>query len=99
MPKTDLLQGTLDLLVLRARSILSAAMPSVPPALNDWERFPRSRRRVTAALVPGPGGEEARKAAAVSPAAPGPAAVLSSGPGPPRRRSAGAANNRPCRGN
>jgi YYY domain-containing protein len=36
----------------RARQILLASMTGTPPTLGDWERFPRSRRIVSAPLVP-----------------------------------------------
>jgi YYY domain-containing protein len=39
----------------RVRQILHASMPTVPPTLSDWERLPRSKRRVTASLVPARG--------------------------------------------
>lgn len=74
-PRVLLFRKNRQFSAARVRSILSAAMPSVPPTLNDWERFPRSRRRVTAALVPGPGGEAARKAAAPASAETGPGSL------------------------
>ncbi len=36
----------------RARAILLAAIPETPPTLNEWERWPRSRQRVTPPLSP-----------------------------------------------
>jgi YYY domain-containing protein len=36
----------------RATQILLASMPKTPPTLGDWEKFPRSRRIVTAAIYP-----------------------------------------------
>ncbi|HEU5250313.1 MAG TPA: DUF2298 domain-containing protein, partial [Thermoanaerobaculia bacterium] len=36
----------------RATEILLASIPKTPPTLGDWEKFPRSRRIVTAPIVP-----------------------------------------------
>jgi hypothetical protein len=36
----------------RATQILLAPIPKTPPTLGDWERFPRSRRIVSAAIYP-----------------------------------------------
>ena len=36
----------------RARQILLAPLQTTPPSIADWERWPRSRRRVTAPVLP-----------------------------------------------
>lgn len=51
-PRVLLFRKTPEFSPGRARAILLAAIPETPPTLNEWERWPRSRQRVTAPLTP-----------------------------------------------
>src|SRR6185369_13427126 len=49
-----------------ARKLLLASMPSTPPTMNDWEKWPRALRRVSAPVRPGRS-QVAESAAAAEP--------------------------------
>ncbi|MGE5277260.1 MAG: DUF2298 domain-containing protein [Acidobacteriota bacterium] len=51
-PRVLLFRKTRDYSQLRARRILLAAMPTPPPTIYDWEKWPRSRRKTSPPVVP-----------------------------------------------
>jgi len=51
----------------RAAQILLAAIPKTPPTLSDWEKFPRSRRIVSAPVLPPRRAELQKSASAATP--------------------------------
>jgi YYY domain-containing protein len=51
-PRVLLFRKTADFSEPRVRSILIAALPTVPPTIWEWEKFPSSRRKVSRAIVP-----------------------------------------------
>jgi YYY domain-containing protein len=51
-PRVLLFRKSKDFSADRVRKILLASMRTPPPYLGDWEKWPRSQRRVVAALVP-----------------------------------------------
>ncbi len=51
-PRVLLFRKTARFSPERVRSLLLAAMPRTPPTMNDWERWPRSLRQVTAPVRP-----------------------------------------------
>ena len=51
-PRVVLFKKTPAFSAARARSILLAAMPSTPPTIYEWEKWPRSRRVTTGPVVP-----------------------------------------------
>ena len=66
-PRVLLFRKTKEFSEARVRSILLAAIPTVPPTIWDWEKAPRSQRKVSSPIVPG-------RSAAAEKAAPVPAA-------------------------
>lgn len=51
-PRVLLFRKSKDFSANRVRKILLASMPTPPPYLGDWEKWPRSQRRAVAAMVP-----------------------------------------------
>jgi YYY domain-containing protein len=51
-PRVLLFRKTKAFSLERARQILLAPLQTTPPSIADWERWPRSRRRVTAPVLP-----------------------------------------------
>ena len=51
-PRVLLFRKTPGFSESRVRSILLASMPAVPPTIWDWEKAPRSQRKVARSLVP-----------------------------------------------
>lgn len=51
-PRVLLFRKTSRFSPQRAAQILLAAIPKTPPTIADWEKFPRSRREVTAPIYP-----------------------------------------------
>jgi YYY domain-containing protein len=51
-PRVLLFRKTRDYSSLRARRILTAAMPTPPPTMWDWEKAPRARRKVGPPVMP-----------------------------------------------
>jgi YYY domain-containing protein len=51
-PRVLLFRRTARFSTQRATQILLASMPKAPPTLGDWEKFPRSRRIVSAPIYP-----------------------------------------------
>ena len=62
-PRVLLFRKTRDFSEKRVRQILLSAMPKPPPTMQDWEKWPRSRRVVDRPVIPA-------HRAAVAPAAP-----------------------------
>ncbi|MGH9366433.1 MAG: glycosyltransferase family 39 protein, partial [Thermoanaerobaculia bacterium] len=54
-PRVLLFRKARDFSLLRARRILLAALASPPPTMWEWEKWPRSRRTVSAPLIPAHG--------------------------------------------
>lgn len=52
-PRVLLFRKTRGFSEARARQILLAAIPTTPPAMWDWEKWPRPRRRVSDPVLPG----------------------------------------------
>lgn len=63
-PRVLLFRKTRAFSAERARRILLAAMPSQPPTMWDWEKWPRSARRVSAPVIPSHGAVRTLPAAA-----------------------------------
>lgn len=51
-PRVLLFQKTREFSAERVRELLLAAMPVTPPTMNEWETWPRSRRRVSSPVRP-----------------------------------------------
>jgi len=51
-PRVLLFRKTAAFSAARARGMLQATMQGTPPIMNEWETWPRARRRVTAPVVP-----------------------------------------------
>jgi YYY domain-containing protein len=51
-PRVVLFKKTPAFSAARARAILLAAMPSTPPTIFEWEKWPRARRKTTGPVVP-----------------------------------------------
>ena len=54
-PRVLLFRKTNAFSIERARSILSAALTKIPPTIWEWEKLPRSQRKVEAPLLPARG--------------------------------------------
>ncbi len=54
-PRVLLLRKARDFSPQRARRILLAALTAPPPTMWDWEKWPRSRRKVSAPIIPAHG--------------------------------------------
>lgn len=51
-PRVLLFRKSKDFNPDRVRKILMASMPTTPPFLGDWEKWPRAQRRVVGPIVP-----------------------------------------------
>ena len=51
-PRVLLFRKTPDFSPAKARALLMAAIPETPPTMNEWERWPRALRRVSAPVRP-----------------------------------------------
>ena len=74
-PRVLLFRKTARFSADRAKALLLAAMPRIPPTMNDWERWPRALRRVSAPVRPDRAAR-AEKATTVEPAEGGMGSLL-----------------------
>jgi YYY domain-containing protein len=51
-PRVLLFRRAKDFSAMRARRMLTAALPSTPITMDEWQLLPRSRQRVAPALIP-----------------------------------------------
>ena len=66
-PRVLLFRKTAKFSATETRRVLLAAMPKTPPTMNDWERWPRALRRVSAPVRPDHRAEIERAAPSVEP--------------------------------